>query len=771
MASLVLGVAGNIVFPGVGGFVGATIGSFIDQALFGQGGDSFSQVGPRIADTTRQAHAPGSPIPFVYGTRVPTGGALIWTSNLIETAHTEAVEGGKGDDSSSQQTVTTYTYSVNIAVMASFAMRTVTGAPSAIRGVTKIYANKKVIYDSGSVSRADAIRISLGGADAEPDAMLEAAEGAGNVPAFRGRVVAYIQNLQLADFGNTTPQITFELDAGDHTVRTVLADQYRLAGMDGSQFDLSCLTAHTLTGMTVAAGATPRRVGELLQIIWPFDVIDKGGLLTPKDRSVRVDAVVLEEDFGTYGEISSFTVPERHSRLNETEFPRTVHLQFIDPDRELDVNTVQSGRLNTRSQKDMPLEVPIVLTASAAKEAIDSRLVREWSARRPLVGTLPHKYLTLESGDVFAIRRANGSLSEPYILDTVVRQNDTMLSINAIPHVFDRSFSAPGVAQANTFNAPVLPVYTSTGYVNLDVPLLSDSNSDTYSFYTAGWSEGAGNAWTGWSLNQSIDGGTNYSRIMQSRTGIVAGSCVTALGAGAHHYPDRKNTVRVNFASTGVPTTITNAGLQRGENAAVVGVHGRWEIIQFRDAALVTAGIYDLSHLIRGRKGTEHNIANHAAGDGFYIIDSAAMRQVALDLTYLNTSLPYKGVSFNRAIASTAAANFTASGEVLKPYSGVRGTAVKASGDWTITWTRRNRILGGFHTVPMSEASEHYEIDVIDTTGSVKRTITVSTPSATYSSAQQVTDFGATQASITVNTYQMSQTVGRGNVHQIRGQT
>jgi hypothetical protein len=42
------------------------------------------------------------------------------------------------------------------------------------------------------------------------------------------------------------------------------------------------------------------------------------------------------------------------------------------------------------------------------------------------------------------------------------------------------------------------------------------------------------------------------------------------------------------------------------------------------------------------------------------------------------------------------------------------------------------------------------------------RTITVSTPIATYTAAEQTADFGAPQANITVGVYQISAVVGRG---------
>jgi hypothetical protein len=42
------------------------------------------------------------------------------------------------------------------------------------------------------------------------------------------------------------------------------------------------------------------------------------------------------------------------------------------------------------------------------------------------------------------------------------------------------------------------------------------------------------------------------------------------------------------------------------------------------------------------------------------------------------------------------------------------------------------------------------------------RTIDTTTPSALYTSADEIADFGAAQASLTVSIYQLSATVGRG---------
>jgi hypothetical protein len=56
---------------------------------------------------------------------------------------------------------------------------------------------------------------------------------------------------------------------------------------------------------------------------------------------------------------------------------------------------------------------------------------------------------------------------------------------------------------------------------------------------------------------------------------------------------------------------------------------------------------------------------------------------------------------------------------------------------------------------------ERYEIDILDGSD-VVRTLTATSPAATYSSADQTTDFGAPQSSVSLRLYQLSATRGRG---------
>jgi hypothetical protein len=64
--------------------------------------------------------------------------------------------------------------------------------------------------------------------------------------------------------------------------------------------------------------------------------------------------------------------------------------------------------------------------------------------------------------------------------------------------------------------------------------------------------------------------------------------------------------------------------------------------------------------------------------------------------------------------------------------------------------------------VPLGEESERYEVDIMDGAG-VKRTLSATSPSATYTAAQQIADFGSAQSALSVNVFQLGAVYGRGS--------
>lgn len=202
MATVLFSVAGAAIGGSVGGTlaglssvaigraVGATLGRVIDQRLLGQGGQAI-ETGK--VDRFRITSAgEGDPIAQVYG-RMRLGGHVIWASDFQETTATSG--GGKG--SRSQPTTTEYSYSVSVAIAL---------CEGEITRVGRVWA------DGEEVARDDLnMRVYNGSPDQLPDPVIEAIEGAGKVPAYRGTAYVVLENLGLAPFGNRIPQFSFEV--------------------------------------------------------------------------------------------------------------------------------------------------------------------------------------------------------------------------------------------------------------------------------------------------------------------------------------------------------------------------------------------------------------------------------------------------------------------------------------------------------------------------------------------------------------------------------
>lgn len=100
---------------------------------------------------------------------------------------------------------------------------------------------------------------------------------------------------------------------------------------------------------------------------------------------------------------------------------------------------------------------------------------------------------------------------------------------------------------------------------------------------------------------------------------------------------------------------------------------------------------------------------------------------VPIDPVRLNAAYNYKAVTVNQDVADAAATLFTWRGGTVRPLSPVNVRGHRDSeGNLLIEWTRRSRIGQGlkpFSDVPIAEERERYEIDILDGSNNVLRTI------------------------------------------------
>ncbi len=203
MATILLSAAGAALGSSLGGtvlglsmtaagrFLGATLGRAIDARLMGQGSGTV-ETG-RLERLRVTGAGEGVPIPQVYG-RMRLGGHVIWASRFTEVV-TETGGGGKGG--SRQPKTRRYSYRVSLAVAL---------CEGEIAGVGRVWA------DGAEIAPGElAMRVHHGSEDQLPDPAIEAIEGAGMVPAYRGTAYVVLEDLDLSPWGNRIPQLSFEV--------------------------------------------------------------------------------------------------------------------------------------------------------------------------------------------------------------------------------------------------------------------------------------------------------------------------------------------------------------------------------------------------------------------------------------------------------------------------------------------------------------------------------------------------------------------------------
>ncbi len=199
MATLVLQNVGALIGTALGGpfggmlgrAAGALAGSAIDQKLFGK--DRIVE-GPRLEQMRLLASSEGADMPRVYG-RARIGGQIVWATRFEEVINEEEQGGGKGGGNTT--TIREFSYYANFAVGI---------CEGPVNFIGRIWA------DGVELDRTEhEIRTYLGGDDQQADPLIEAKQGAENVPAFRGTAYVVFEHFALENFGNRIPQISFEI--------------------------------------------------------------------------------------------------------------------------------------------------------------------------------------------------------------------------------------------------------------------------------------------------------------------------------------------------------------------------------------------------------------------------------------------------------------------------------------------------------------------------------------------------------------------------------
>jgi hypothetical protein len=671
---MVLGTVGTLVAGPIGGALGALVGRQIDGAVFAP-----TREGPRLQELAVTTSSYGQPIPRHFG-RMRAPGTVIWASDIAE--HRER-SGGKG-----QPRTTTYSYSVSFAVLL---------ASRPIDGVGRIWADGELLRgEAGDLKVAGTMRLHHGHRDQQPDPLLLAERG-DQAPAFRGSAYAVFEDLQLAEFGNRVPALTFEILAGSgaEAIAGVLEPLPR-AVADVVRID-------DLEGYSHSGGPIGDAIAELAKLA-PVAVETAGPLLSVRRLPATGDGAALGEAAawggGDFGQKNGWQL----AREAPATDPVTA-LRYYDTARDYQPGLQRiEGRIERGAGRQ--LELPAALAPDGARRLVEGIADRHGSARERLRWRLAELATAFDPGQLV---RAPGHSGRWRVEGWEWREGGVELEL--VRHVELPDAAAAG-DPGTAWRAPDLPI-ASTVLRVFELPPPSAAAGTERLLYAA-VSAGPGK-WPGAQLYGVVDNGLVPTVAVASERAVL-GRLVTPCGPSAALMLEYEAAIEVELLDAAMELQPAGlAELAGGANRLLVG----GEIMQFADARLLEDGSWRLGGLLRGRGGTEEATAVGHAPDTPVTLLDARLTPLADGAGPLASATSFAAIGIADEEPQIAAVENPDLSLVPPPPVHARRVD-HPDGHVELRWVRRAR--GGwrwpdFVDAPMNEGSERYQLGI----GSPKR--------------------------------------------------
>lgn len=529
---------------------------------------------------------------------------------------------------------------------------------------------------------------------------------------------------------------------GDHdwTLPMVIDDICARAGLPAERVSLAFMDwEKVVRGYTIGSSYPAAGILQTLSSVFFFDPSSTEGRVNFVPRGRDAVASIVDDDL--IEDNASGDDDAQVRRLDAISIPRVLHLNYYDVAGGLNTDKQRSERPEgTRADGEQSLQTPVVMSADEAASVvgITHGLMIE-QQKGELNFTLPDNWLRLSESDV-VFRQVAGKMVRSII--TSVETDDGEQRYKAIR---DRQSLYTTMVQgipAAPVTRPPSSVAGPTMVEFLDIPILRDAH-DQLGFYMA--VSGILPAWPGALVEMSLDGGQTYLDNQSTRTSSVIGELTSALGGHPREYPDDFNICQIQISTPNEMLEATDlAGMMNRINRALIGN----EVVNFSGADEVSSGTWELSHWLRGRKGTA--VEAHAIGDRFVLLDTAMF--IPAELAWLNRSLTFRATTFGRPVdeATIITVTFTGQSQVEQQPSYLQ--ARRSGADVIASWQGVGRLGGGVN-VAMGAYFVGYRLTLTDGT----TTQTIDTTANTYTGS-----LSAFTGPISVRVQQRNQITGLG---------
>src|SRR6056297_1028296 len=468
-----------------------------------------------------------------------------------------------------------------------------------------------------------------------------------------------------------------------------------------------------------------------LSLRYGFDAVDRAGQLRFSMRDGlggrTVDLDVLVRDSERDGVIEE-------TRGSVIDLAGRVRLRFVEADGDFEVISEEAILPDDSTHAVSSSEVPLVMTRAEGRQTVERWLSEARVSTDTVRFTLPPSQMDTGAGDIIRLPEEGGD--GLFRIDRIEQMAGAQ-KVEAV-RIEPASYRASEVEETpvglRPFAAPtpITPCF-------LDLPLITGEEVPHAPHIAV-----TANPWPGSAALFSADEDANYTlnRLIAGRTPV--GVTETPLQPGPRGRYDLGPALQVRMLY-GQLESVGRLALLNGANLCAIGdgTPDGWEVIQFRDAALIDTDTYLLTHRLRGQGGTE---PTDPWPVGSYLVRlDGSPQQIDLPEAKRGLARHYRIGPGGRPVDDPAYGHAVMAfdGVGLRPLSPVQLRLEGDAGqDRTLHWTRRTRIDGDrwdIPDVPLGEETESYVIRVIQD-DAVIREAAATGPEWTYTAAAQAHD-------------------------------
>ena len=511
-------------------------------------------------------------------------------------------------------------------------------------------------------------------------------------------------------------------------------------------FDVSALYG-VVRGFAPDGIGSARAALQPLMLAYGFEAVERDGVLIFQMRGLQRPTAV---DTGHLVETTAQDGTLETLRLPEAETAGRVRLNFIEAEADFGMRQVEAIFPDEQSRGVSQGELNLALTDTEGRGIAERWLSEARVSRDTARFSLPRSLARLGAGDLVDLA------GQTYRIDRVEQSESALIeAVRTERSIYIAADTAENRRHVNPFVAPtpVFPVF-------LDLPLLTGDevpHAPHIAVTAQPWPQSVG-VWSA-----VADAGYDINQVLFQRS--VIGVTQSPLAAARIGIWDKGEGLRVKLSAGNLSGTDA-ISVFAGANAMAIGDGSaeNWEVFQFRDAALIEPGVYELRHRLRGQLGTDGIMPSVWPVGSIVVLLDASVTQLDLPQSARGLARNYRIGALARGLDDPSVIHRIEAfaGIGLRPYRPAHLRAVPlANGDLALNWTRRTRIDGDSWEsteVPLGEVSEAYLLRVL-VGGSIVREVTVNAPDWTYTAAMQAADGGPGRV---VSVAQLSDRFGPG---------